>query len=318
MSANTAELTLIIKAQNLADVALAQIRTDMNKITTTARVVATDVALAFKDVGKRIGRQLGNLATDILSGGSITNSLVMVGATMAGAVVEGMAVHLIPGIIARVMTTQAFAPLAAAIAGEGATLGAVLATAIGVGAAALPFVILAAAVAALVYLIHNPEARQKAREVALMIIGRVGDGLRALPGFLAGVFSAALNAVLSIARRIVARIIDVILAIPRAVAGALAALGALGSKQFQVAPGRKPRQNAAGGWVGLHGPELSWVGEEGPEYIIPNHKLGDKGGPMGGKPVVIPIILDGREIGRVVDEHLYYAVQRSSPSRGRA
>lgn len=34
--------------------------------------------------------------------------------------------------------------------------------------------------------------------------------------------------------------------------------------------------HAAGGWVGLDGPELSWVGERGPERIIPN------GGSVGG------------------------------------
>lgn len=47
------------------------------------------------------------------------------------------------------------------------------------------------------------------------------------------------------------------------------------------------------------------VGEAGPEVFVP-------GGPgtvipnMGGRPVEIPIYLDGREIARVVDRHLYY------------
>jgi hypothetical protein len=61
-------------------------------------------------------------------------------------------------------------------------------------------------------------------------------------------------------------------------------------------------KHAAGGWVGLHGPEVGLLGEHGPEYIIPNHDLGRGGG----VPVSIPIVIDGRELARVVDERLYY------------
>ena len=35
---------------------------------------------------------------------------------------------------------------------------------------------------------------------------------------------------------------------------------------------------AAGGWAGLHGPELAMLGERGPEYVVPNHLLGGGGG----------------------------------------
>ena len=37
---------------------------------------------------------------------------------------------------------------------------------------------------------------------------------------------------------------------------------------------------AAGGWAGLHGPEMAWLGERGPEYVIPNSSL--RGGSGGG------------------------------------
>lgn len=36
--------------------------------------------------------------------------------------------------------------------------------------------------------------------------------------------------------------------------------------------------HAGGGWAGLRGPELSWLGEEGPEYVVPNRGLGAMGG----------------------------------------
>ncbi len=34
---------------------------------------------------------------------------------------------------------------------------------------------------------------------------------------------------------------------------------------------------ANGGWVGLHGPEMAMLGERGPEYVIPNNRLGNMG-----------------------------------------
>ena len=58
---------------------------------------------------------------------------------------------------------------------------------------------------------------------------------------------------------------------------------------------------ASGGWVGLSGPEVVRVGERGPEYIIPNG-----GGGGGGAPVVLQIMMDGREVARVVDERLFF------------
>jgi hypothetical protein len=84
---------------------------------------------------------------------------------------------------------------------------------------------------------------------------------------------------------------------------------------------------AAGGPVMPHRSYI--VGEQGPELlqmgaqagtIVPNHRLPTAGGGGGasGSPVVIALMLDGREVGRVVDERLYYAVQRAAPTLGRA
>lgn len=75
------------------------------------------------------------------------------------------------------------------------------------------------------------------------------------------------------------------------------------------------------GWEG-------WVGEEGPEYM----KLGGAGGyvyPAGapaaaaagggsGAPVVISLQIDGRQIARVVDDHLYYSMKHSAATGLRA
>lgn len=361
MSANQAELTLILKAKNLAEAEFAKIKDSLSKVAVTAGQVADDMTEAFKRVGKRIASRLGNLASDILSGGSIQNSLLAVGATLAGAMVEGLSAHLLPALLEKVGTTTLFAPLAAEMAAGGVTVGTALSTAIAVGMAALPFVIAAAAVAALVYLVANPEARQKAREVALMIIGRIGDGLRALPGFLADVFrnafglvvtltttfvqtvvgfwlsipgkllslvieipgiiGAALRGVLKIAGQIVGKIIDVILAIPRAVADALGAISKLAPAINLVDPGARDRAlgggfgHAAGGWVGLHGPEMAIVGEKGPEFIRP---AGTGTGGTGGSGSGFTIRgVSEREIVDMVDRGLYFRLRRAAPTAAR-
>jgi SLT domain-containing protein len=54
---------------------------------------------------------------------------------------------------------------------------------------------------------------------------------------------------------------------------------------------------AEGGWAGLHGPELAWLGERGPEYIIPNHALA--GGAGAGAPSMQTIRLDVALDGQV-------------------
>ncbi len=315
MSASTAELTLIIRAQNLAEGAFNSVKTQMTGVVASAKVVARDMATAFKGVGKRIGAQLGNIATDILSGGSLANNMVYLGATMAGAVVEGLSAHLLPELLARLGKTALFAPLAAAMAAGGVTLGTVLTTAIGAGMAAAPFILLAAAVAALVYLWQNPEARQKAREVGLMIIGKVGDGLKGLATMLGDAFSRGLNHVLSIAGTIVAKIIAKIMSIINAVQDAISALTRLGGAAPKIGH-YGGIGHASGGWVGLHGPELGLLGERGPEYVVPNHQLGamGSGGSSGGFTIAG---ISEREIIEMVDRGLYFKLQRSAASQGR-
>lgn len=359
MSANTAELTLIIRAQNLAEAEMAKVRTSLTKISVTAGTVARDVAASFKGIGKRIGSQFGNLAADILSGGRITDNLAYLGVVMAGAIVEGLSVHLIPMIMERVLATSAFAPIAAALEAGGLTLGSIFATAIAVGAAAFPFILLGLAIAALTYLIVNPEARQKAHDVALMIIGRIGDGLSALGKFVYQKFVDAFNVaktavpifvgqvvsnILSIPDKIVQiagglvyqfklaffrvyyavkKIIDAIIAdiagIPKAVGDALASLNLLNGKHDpntqKILDKLYGKGHAAGGWVGLNGPELGLLGEKGPEYVVPNNRLGSMGSPVAQGVTIVGVT--ERQIVDMVDRGLYFKLQRAAPTIGR-
>jgi Mn-containing catalase len=79
-------------------------------------------------------------------------------------------------------------------------------------------------------------------------------------------------------------------------------------KQFGfVTPGWKPAPapggHAAGGWAGLHGPELSWLGERGPEFVIP---AGQMGAMIGGQPAIIRLEIGGRTLLDYVDQNLAY------------
>lgn len=358
MSANTAELTLIIKAQNLAESALTGVRTSLGKVATTARTVAGDIRKSFSGLGSLLASQFVNVIGDLLTGGKhLEADAVALGLTLTGGIVEGLSMSLVPMIIERALSSAALAPLVAALTTGGVTLGTVISTAIAVGMAAFPFVLLAAAVAALVYLATNPEARQKAHDVAMMVLGKIGDGLRALPKILGDIFGLALRVVggivatgintvvsffLSIpsrvaglwdqvqyniklnffriyyaVKKIVGQIIDAILGIPKAVGDALGSIVSLGNTTFHVSTGRTPRapsRHAAGGWAGLNGPELSWLGEKGPEYVVPNHKLNTM------SPAVSGVTITGvseREILDMVDRGLYFRLQRAAPTLGK-
>lgn len=77
-----------------------------------------------------------------------------------------------------------------------------------------------------------------------------------------------------------------------------------------------PPGAASGGWVGLHGPEIRTVGESGPEYVVPNHALGQ----MGGGNVII-LNVDGKEVARAVtpavSRQMYYELRRANTTSAR-
>jgi TP901 family phage tail tape measure protein len=53
---------------------------------------------------------------------------------------------------------------------------------------------------------------------------------------------------------------------------------------------------ASGGWAGLHGPELAWLGEKGPEYVVPNSALRGGGSASPLQSVSMPIVIGDRVI----------------------
>jgi tape measure domain-containing protein len=67
---------------------------------------------------------------------------------------------------------------------------------------------------------------------------------------------------------------------------------------------------ASGGWAGLHGPELAWLGERGPEYVVPNAALRGGGGAM--QTVRVEVAIGGR-----LAEEIYVTGRDLAIRRGR-
>jgi TP901 family phage tail tape measure protein len=63
----------------------------------------------------------------------------------------------------------------------------------------------------------------------------------------------------------------------------------------------------SGGWVGLHGPELGWLGERGPEYVVPNSAVRGGGGHQ---TMTLNVAIGGRVAEQIVVEGYDLAVRR--------
>jgi hypothetical protein len=79
---------------------------------------------------------------------------------------------------------------------------------------------------------------------------------------------------------------------------------------FQYPQGPLPNPHAAGGWVGLRGPEMALLGEKGPEYVIPNHQLAlaGRGGGQMQRPIIhiSKVYLNKKEIAEAIAEEEYW------------
>lgn len=70
--------------------------------------------------------------------------------------------------------------------------------------------------------------------------------------------------------------------------------------------------HAAGGWAGLNGPELSWLGEREPELVIPKSQLGG----LGPSEVHTTVMLDGEVLLKQLDRRMYRNVRRQPSVSG--
>lgn len=352
MSTSEAELTLIMRARNLASGELEKLHSGLD--TVVGKAQAAGHALA--GMAGTLGQGIGNLVQAVLSGQDVGQAFAQAGINGAGILVGTFGEQ----ILSKLAGSAIVQGIAATLAGLGSTIGGLISAAIPIGMAAAPALLVAALVAAVAFLVTHPEVAGKALQVGGAILGGILSGIAGLVGGLLGVFVNAFAGVNTAINTFIAGVVGFFLSIP----GSLVNLGAsivttiigglvslpgrladvvrqaFAGLKIDVGPfhvsaagvtidlptfdsggtatsgrggayGPPPSSgpytsHASGGWVGLNGPELSWVGERGPEYIVPNHELG-KGGP--GLPPV-QLIVDGRVLAEIVDEHTYRTGQR--------
>lgn len=151
----------------------------------------------------------------------------------------------------------------------------------------------------------------------------LGPVLTPIVGLLGTAFQIVGDGIKWFVEHVIGPAIDVIKGLIGFVKDALKFLGILHDEPIPAAPlgagtgGLPPDMRASGGPV-LPGRRYT-VGEAGAEtlvmgasggYVIPGGGAGSGGA---GAPVVIALQLDGREVARVVDRHLYYAARSAPP-----
>lgn len=74
-----------------------------------------------------------------------------------------------------------------------------------------------------------------------------------------------------------------------------------------------PNHHASGGWAGLNGPELSWLGEDEPELVIPRSRLQQSAG-TGMTYVAVPMTAE--QLADAAERGLYLSLSRQPALAG--
>ncbi|HET7031106.1 MAG TPA: hypothetical protein VFI34_11390 [Candidatus Limnocylindrales bacterium] len=352
MASSTAELTLLLKAKNLADSAVASVGKAVDAVTTKAGTARR----ALGEMGSSLSAGIGNLTENLLTGQDFGQAAINLGAFLAGEVVQEFGT----GLVAKFAGSAIVQAAGTALAGVGSTIGGLISAAIPIGMAAAPALIIGAIVAAIAVLIANPDIRNKVLGFAGDVIRNIVGGLAGLGGALVGALGAAFDIVVATPFKVIATIAGWFLSLPgqliglgasivSAIVGGLVGLPGkiadvvrqafLGILPLNIGPfhitasgvsidlptiddpnrvttfsspkmvtrGVFAGNHASGGWVGLHGPELSWLGERGPEYVTPNDQLGATAG------VRIQGVSE-RELLDMVERGMYFKLQRAAPT----
>lgn len=156
------------------------------------------VAGPLAEVGQNFGPLI--LGFTQLGGGKLVAA--------AGTAIGGLAGSLIPKLLIQlglmaVPAAAASAPVGAAIAGG-----------ISLGAVALPALLIAAVVAAIAFLVANPQIVGQVAAFVNDLLGNIGTFLGALPGLLLGFFAQAFGAVVAAAPGFIVTVAQTILTLP--------------------------------------------------------------------------------------------------------
>lgn len=336
-----AELTLVIKARDLSGAVMGRLKSDLEQV----RTAASKIGAAFR-AGLPIAQQaFGRFVDDIANNKDLSKAATDAGILAAGLFVEAYGAQLIEKLLASSFVQG----IAATLAALGATMGEIIGAALAAATVLWPALLIAALIAIVAVLITNPEIRDKVFELGGKILGAIVDGLAAAQHLIVSWMNDVVQFLFKLPQmlfdlgpRIVGAIVDGLVGLGKKVM----AVVRLAFEQLKIdvgpfhisgktgitvdlpnfgpdaahqgmtyAQAHGLTQHAAGGWAGLNGPELSMLGEKGPEFVLSNAMLQNLSR-SSGTYVAVPV--SQRELVDMVDRGMYFKLQRAAPSRDNA
>jgi hypothetical protein len=351
MSVSTATLQLVLEAENLADAALGDLTTGLDKVATKASSVAGKISGAFGRLGGAMSQALGQSVEQLAQGGDLGTVLAGTGAMMAGEVAQ----EFLPELIQKIAGSSVVAALAAPLGALGTAAGGLISAAIPIGMALLPVLLVAAIVAAITVLIVNEQIRNQVVGFATGLVGTLLGALSSALGALVDVigrgFALAWDFVIKGVLPFILQLVALWLSLPGRIAGLGAELVTTIVNGLSSLPGRVADLVAsafrslkidvgpfhisgggitvdlpkidlphfAGGVAGFGG-GYAVVGERGPEVVrlprgsdvIPNGGTAAPSSAGGFRVVGI----SERELLDIVDRGLFVKLQRSAATLG--
>jgi hypothetical protein len=159
---------------------------------------------------RELGGGISNSLLALATGGSVADVVGQAGLMMG----IGLASSLIVSFVQKLAASSVIQALIPVLTTLGTAAGGILSTAIAVGAAALPFVLVGVLVAAIAFLIANPEIVGQIAAFAGDVIANIVNFLAGLPGALLGAFGPAFGAVVGAAPGFVLTLAGFILTLP--------------------------------------------------------------------------------------------------------
>jgi hypothetical protein len=261
--------------------------------------------------------------------------MFMFGAYMAGQAAEAFLENMIEKLAESSLLSAIGAPISAAFS----ALGSFMSSAIAIGMAAFPVILAALLVAAIVFLINNPDIVAKILDFAASIIKKIGEGLATLGRFLLDLFGRAWGLVVGAVGAYVQAVANFWLGLP----GLIAQIPGLIADIFRhafglvldiakhvvgqvvaVISGIIDKVKEALRWLGsLAGP---MIGPPGHQIPNPNYgtnaptSAGGGGGtrmPGGGGVTGVTLVgVNEQQILDMVDRGLFFKLRRSAPALG--
>lgn len=219
MSTSQVTTELVYKARDLASGAIEGLTSSIDGMASKAAAGASRITGAFRSMGGALSNAIGNSVEGLASGGSIDAALASAGIYMAGQMAEQFAGRMLENIA----SSGLMAALAAPLGALGSAMGGLLAAAIPIGMALLPVLIVGAIVAAVVFLINNPDIVQKIIDFASGLVSTLVDAvsgfLSNLPTIMGDLFAAAWDFIINGVVPFIGKLVELWMSIPQRLLG---------------------------------------------------------------------------------------------------